>query len=507
MADATVEIRNNSAAVEIGGADQLEPLVRAADGSRVAAEAAARIASEKAEVLSAMADNVDVQPVLEGPVYAVTDPEGRVLQASYADGRFRTPHFDTGQFYNERTRLLAPASARQPVDLNHFLGWGQSQMGSGNNVYPSPGVDSRDLTFSSGITDGSGSANSFAPMPVIGNSQIMWSAMAQLKFLIAADHGYHDDYRLFASTAFRNGTKLAPWVDPNDGPQEGLNKGQPTYDRMMHQIEEAARLADGAQYIHQVQAFCGYQGNADWATPRDTYRAQVEQLMADVRADVRTRTGQLWQFPFIFIQDADGQADAPANVQYEPTAAAAYYDLVREGKVLISSSAYHVEHSDDRHQTGNGSMQLGQHLGRALYEAVYRGGTWTGLRPREVIRYRRNKALIRFHVPVAPIVFRTDVVTLPPNYGFRFHDDQGGTAIVNQEIVGPDEVLLTFGRDMAGSPEVSYAWYSNGKTASGPKTGPRGCLFDSDTTKGYFINQDAPWDLANPCLRFKEKVL
>ncbi|PZT91661.1 sialate O-acetylesterase [Sphingomonas sp.] len=476
----------------------LRPLAEAAMAPALArADAAIAQAEGHVAALGVLATDARIDRVVEGPVEALTDEAGSVVRASFASGRFVTPHFDTGQFFNPRTRLIGPArrnALHHVLALIHFLGWGQSQMGAGNAIYASPRVDPRDFTFSSGITS-VGPSDTFAPMPVIGNAQIMWAAMAQLKFLIAADHGYADDYRLFASTSFQNGTPIAQ-----------LSKGTDTYTRLMAQVANAARLSDTAGYVHRVGGFCGFQGNADVNTPTATYRAALRQLMTDVKADVRSRTGQL-SLPFLFIQDADQQTDYAAGQSYQPTAAAALYDLVKAGELMIACPAYHVEYSDDRHMTGNGYAQLGQHLGRALYEAVYRGSAWTGLRPREVIRYRSNKVLLRFHVPVAPLVFRTDIVIDPGQGGFRFVDDQGGTAIVDRQIVGPEEVLLTLGRDMAGNPEVRYAWDTTGGTASGPKTGPRGCLFDSDTTQGYYINSDAPWDLANPCVRFKEAVL
>ena len=492
MPDAIVTINESRAVVEIGGTELLGQIVAGVTASADRAEVAAQQASETAGALQGLTDAATFGPEFDLAEAVGTDTA--IARVTYEDGRLRTPHFDTGQFFNPRTPLIGPAGDTFPVALNHYVGWGQSQMGAGNAIYPSPRVEARDLTFSSGIVNG-GPADTTQSMPVIGNSQIMWAAMAQLRYLIAADHGQQDGHTLFASTAFQNGTPIA-----------GLSKGTATYTKLMAQVEQAGRIGDTKGLIHRVQAFCGFQGNADVNTPQATYRAALRQLMADVRADVRARTGQT-SLPFMFIQDADQQTDFAAGQPYQPTAASALYDLVKLGELLIACPAYHVEYADDRHMTGNGYAQLGQHLGRALYEAVYRGSAWTGLRPREVVRYRSNKVLIRFHVPVAPLVFRTDVVTLASNYGFRFMDDQGGTAIVNQEIKDGTEVLLTLGRDMAGSPEVRYAWDTTGGTPSGPKTGPRGNLFDSDTTEGYFINGDAPWDLANPCVRFKEAVL
>ncbi len=495
MPDAVVIISEGRALVEIGGADLIGQIAADASASADRAEDAAQLAAENAGALQSLSTAASFGPVVD--LAEAVGNDAAVARVTYPDGRFRTPHFDTGAFFNQRTPLLGTTGRdrlHNVLALIHFLGWGQSQMGAGNSINASRRVDARDLTFSGGINS-VGPSDTFAPMPVIGNSQIMWAAMAQLKYLIAADHGYADDYRLFASTSFQNGTAIA-----------GLSKGTATYNRLMSQVFNAAKLSDTAGYVHHVGAFCGFQGNADVNTPTATYRAALRQLMTDVKADVRSRTGQL-SLPFLFIQDADQQTDYAAGQPYQPTAAAALYDLVKAGELMIACPAYHVEYSDDRHMTGNGYAQLGQHLGRALYEAVYRGSAWTGLRPREVIRYRSNKILLRFHVPVAPLVFRTDIVTDPGQGGFRFVDDQGGTAIVDRQIVGPEEVLLTLGRDMAGSPEIRYAWDTTGGTASGPKTGPRGCLFDSDTTRGYEINSDAPWDLANPCVRFKENVL
>ena len=433
---------------------------------------------------------------IDGPAFLISAQDGSALMAVREDGSVYLPGLDTADRANLRTITLGPSGSVQRVGMNHVLMTGQSLSVAGNNLYPSAGCDRTDVVLSAGIAAGVGSPNTgLNPMPVMYDCQVLWEACAQLKFLIQFDSQFAHDYRILASGHGRTGHRL-----------DQIAKGTPAYLDGMWQVSEAARQSDLLGVLHQVQALCYVQGEADRETPVDQWKAGLVQLLADYRRDIQGLIGQQWPFPLLSYQCASEQREYAAGVEYEPHTARGIQELVSErSDILCFAPTYHLNYSDGTHLIGDDYQHLGQHLGRVLYETVYRGGTWTGLRPREVIGYRPDVIIARFHVPVAPLVFRTDRVSDPGDRGFQVRDANGIVPIASVDIIADDTVRIKTSRARAANPTLAYAWYSTGGTPAGRLTGPRGCLFDSDPTVAH--DRDAPFKLANPCIRFKLPVI
>ena len=423
-----------------------------------------------------------------GPEFAIIRG-GRVVFAVFDDGTTLNDAVD------ENTRAPMRPVVNRPLRLgrNHITGSGQSLFVAGNSSYSDSLVDATDLTFDEGLdlADETTSTD-WGQIPVIGGYQVLRAAAAQMKYLIEGDPEYNDDYTIVASGAGASGQQIS-----------NLDTGSATYDRLLWQISEAARLSDVDDELHQVQAFMWVQGHADANTAVATYKSLFEQMITDYRNDIKDRTGQSWAFPFIAYQPVNEQTNVAGSAEYEPRAAAALEELSRErDDVLISVSPYHLTSSDGTHMVGDSYQWLGQFMGTVLYRVIYRGEKWTGLRPREILKYRPDVILARFDVPHAPIQFKEDRVTGIANRGFVVRDDSGDPAITAVEIIADDTIRITLDRDLTTNPTLAYAWYTTAGTSAGPTTGPRGQLFDSDPTRAYQRGNS----LNNPCIRFKQPI-
>ncbi|MFP6685386.1 MAG: hypothetical protein VB934_11760 [Polyangiaceae bacterium] len=118
----------------------------------------------------------------------------------------------------------------------------------------------------------------------------------------------------------------------------------------------------------------------------------------------------------------------------------------------------------------------------------------------------RNATVITvsFAVPAPPLVLDTTLVTDPGNFGFEYVDDsRAPPAIVDVAITAPTVVTVTLASVPTGANQrLRYAYTGVDGAPSGPLTGPRGNLRDSDATvsaHGY--------DLSNWCLHFDKPVL
>lgn len=433
-----------------------------------------------------------------GPPLAVANRAGQATFVSTEDGTFWTPYFSTRDRFNRRAAL----GLNQPslaAMIHHYIMAGQSLSVGGAGAPQLASVDRTDETFAAGMGAGVGAASNGGTiaMPSVGDYRILYSAMAQLKFLIQTDARYANDYGIFASGHGRTGHSVAE-----------LSKGTDAYADGMWQIEEAARIADARGILHQIEALLWVQGEADWNTDLAVYKQRLVQLLTDYRTDIFARTGQSHVLPLVSYQCSSEQWFAPTGQPYERRIARAILELVEDRfDVVCFAPTYHMDYADGVHMLGDSYCHMGQHLGRVLYELRYRSGQWTGLRPRVIRRARANVALAHFHVPVAPLVFRTDRVSDPGNFGFTARDDAGTLPIGKVEIAGPETVRITFGRAIGTNPTLSYADIADPGTPAGRQSGPRGNLFDSDWTESY--DPDRAWSgkLANPCLAFTKPIL
>lgn len=433
-----------------------------------------------------------------GPPLAVANRAGEATIVSNENGTFWTPFFSTMDRVNRRT----PVMLNQPsvtAMMHHYLMAGQSLSVGGGGSPELARVDRTDETFAAGLGAGVGATNLLGTiaMPTVGDYRILYSAMAQLKFLIQTDARFENDHHLFASGHGRVGLRV-----------DELSKGTDAYADGMWQVEEAARIADARSVRHQIEALLWIQGEADWNTDLALIKARITQLIADYRLDIAARNGQEHVPPFVSYQCSSEQWFAPAGQPYERRVARSILELVEErSDILCFAPTYHMDYSDGVHMLGDSYAHMGQHLGRVLYELRYRSGSWTGFRPRIIRRAGDRAALAHFHVPVAPIVFRTDRVSDPGNYGFTADDQSGDLPIVKVVIGGPETVRVVFGRAIVGNATLSYADVAAPGTSAGRLTGPRGCLFDSDWTLSY--DPIRAWDgkLANPCMAFTKPIL
>ena len=146
---------------------------------------------------------------------------------------------------------------------------------------------------------------------------------------------------------------------------------------------------------------------------------------------------------------------------------------------------------------------MGEYYGRVYSHIFLEGGTWEPLRPLSI---KRKDAVIRvrFHVPEPPLVLDTTAVTNPGNYGFEYSDSSSSPpSIKSVSIVDEDtvEILLSATPTSTSAKFLGYAATGISGAKSGPVTGARGNLRDSDTTPSLYSSA-----LHNWCVHFREAI-
>ena len=162
----------------------------------------------------------------------------------------------------------------------------------------------------------------------------LYGALLKLKGLPGARIG---------SAAGRGATSIA-----------GLSKGTAPYVRLISQVAAARSLSVGH---YSVPAIVWMQGESDAGNPN--YAAQLQQLFADLDADVRETTGQAQTVQFFICLTATRDI---ALAQQQVAAAMP--------NVRIACDAATLPKSDGTHLTAQGSLEAGCALGALMRSPI-----------------------------------------------------------------------------------------------------------------------------------------
>ncbi len=147
----------------------------------------------------------------------------------------------------------------------------------------------------------------------------------------------------------------------------------------------------------------------------------------------------------------------------------------------ITGPKYHLPYiSTGVHLIAASYRQLGEEMGKVARRVEREGVQWTPLSPKSATRVG-NVVNVPCYVPVAPLVIDTSICSNPGNYGVTVTD---GACTVSSVAVNANGTSLDV--TLSGSPAggtINFACTQTG-TRSGPTTGARTCIRDSDTEVG-----------------------
>lgn len=364
----------------------------------------------------------------------------------------------------------AGASRRyQTWALNHILGIGQSLAVGG---YGTPVLSSSqpytNLMFDAprAVTLTSTNALIEATDGIYGET--IASGMANLVTSLHASH------RALASIA---GLGASAYVD--------LKQGTATYDAGLDQVTAGVARAVAMGLSYGVSAIANVHGETDADINNVSYNDDLEEWQSDFETDIKAITGQSGTIPMLVSQCSSAGANNDVPL------AQLRAHVANPGKIILVGPKYHLPTTDpgvdDRHLSNEGYRQLGEDFAKVYKRAIIDGLTWEPLRPRQVSRVGAV-ITVQFHVPVAPLVLDTTLVTAQTDMGFAW---SGSETIDDVSIVDPDNGTIEI---TLSGPETGTLTYAQGASM-------KGNLRDSDATaslNGY--------DLYNWCCHFSEAV-
>jgi hypothetical protein len=417
------------------------------------------------------------------------------------------------RLYGQDQQPLA-SSLLKPWMLEHIIVYGQSLS---TGFYGTPILDSTqpynnltwngtDTTNDNGVHATVTNVTAFGPLvesvanssPIIGET--VCSSMCNGLTLDLLGQGVSAQF--LSQAAGLGGTAYA-----------GLARGTVHYNLVLSSVTEALALATAAGETYGVGCIPLIHGQSDEGTALATYYADLLTWQANFQTDIQAISAQKQTIP-ILISQANEFGSYPSTGKLEGTSGLAQLQACENypGLFYFVSPQYFLPHyTDGLHLVSQSYRILGDYF-RKTIKAIKLGQFWTGLRPRS-LQLIGTTLVVRFWVPVAPIVIDTAAVTEPTElvagqkYGFYIESAGGviGTpAITAIAISAPDTLTMTLSAAPAAGSFLAYA--NNVKalsTGTQPTSGPRGNLRDSDSTPSYYTPATL---LYNWCAAFKKQI-
>lgn len=431
-------------------------------------------------------------------VKSLSDGAGNAALGVRPDGSVEMASLQVGEVNGQRMNPT-PAVRNWGAEINHVISYGQS-LALGSNASPIQTAAQRhdSLRFVGGVRPSDGASYASLVALVETQSGVLYETPVGGACEALHDTVLVEDGLTYAAHAF---TLLGSAEGQSGQTVNGLSKGSANYTNLMAHVTNGLARAVALGKTYKVLGVLWSQGEADAqvGTSASTYRAQLAQLITDLNTDIKAATGQADDVHLIGYQFSSWKVYGGATWAI-PLALLA--EANSNPLFHIVGPNYHMPHATDLvHLTGPSSKRLGAYYGRALKRVAVNGGEPPLLQP--VAAHRSGAvAVLRFDVPVAPLVLDTTTVTAATNSGFELVDSGGSPLTLSSvALLGDNRVKLTAAATIPAGAKVRYAATGTGTT--GPVDGPRGNLRDSAGDREMLDPDRVAWPLHNWCCHFE----
>jgi hypothetical protein len=403
----------------------------------------------------------------------------------------------------DRDPAPEPRTAFVPRDVNHVLSTGQS-LAVGVSGAPALTLAQPfgNLMFTTGVMAGDADLDAFAPLvegdTIPGSKAVVETMSSSFANLVAAMARAGGEAHDVLVSVHASGAK----------PYALLKKGTRPYAVGMAQVTAAREVAARLGKSYVVRAVTTVHGESDHAEKNVHYEDDLRAWQADYEHDVQALTGQTEPVPLFETQMSSWTRMMRGTETSAIPEAQLAAHIHGGGKIVLVGPKYHLSYAKDGvHLTSEGYRHMGEDYAKAYRRVVLDGRRWEPLRPLEIaFDAKEGKVIrVRFVVPEPPIVLDTTLVSDPGSFGFEYTDESAAPpAIAKVEVTGPETVAITLAEaPTAPSGRLRYAFTGVRGARSGPTSGARGNLRDSDGTSSV-ARPGTP--LYNWCVHFDEPV-
>ena len=255
-----------------------------------------------------------------------------------------------------------------------------------------------------------------------------------------------------------------------------------------------ARFAKAARKSFGVGAITITHGESDSGNAQ--YENLLHQLWQDYNTDIPPITGQTNKILMIVSQQHGAQGNRSPSTIAQWKVGVDYPD-----DIVCSGPKYQYPSGEGLHLTTEGYRELGEKYAQVYYERVILGNHWLPLEPEKITR-DSQVLTVQFHVPVAPMVWDTNMsdphqatAEWKNGKGFEVTSADGQRVAIDSVEIKDDTVVIKCAADPGANVRVSYALYQDGRTRMTKPYGGFahwGTLRDSDPFQGAVTGKVQP---------------
>lgn len=283
-----------------------------------------------------------------------------------------------------------------------------------------------------------------------------------------------------------------------------LGRGSKPYKKFIEEIKKAYQKAQDKGWEFEVPAFCWMQGEDDlvWSKSKN-YKKELKKFQTDLSNDIKAITKQQKDVICVTYQTncltlSEG-FDENSFLSRETAVPQGQIELVRDDPMFMASGpTYPYSFIEERvHLDGISQKRLGYLAGLSIIR-ILESKPGKGLIP-EQFSVRGDTVIVKFNIPVPPLVLDTTAVKKAANYGFSVIDSTNNNILI--KVILENDILKLLCKRTPSGTKVRYA--VNGvKDKNGYRDGPRGNLRDSQGSNVTASILNKSYRLDNWCFQF-----
>ena len=266
------------------------------------------------------------------------------------------------------------------------------------------------------------------------------------------------------------------------------------FEASLVETKAITRLARDAKKSFGIGAITITHGETDSGNAQ--YESLLHQLWQDYNTDLPPITGQTSKILLIVSQQHGAQGNRSASTIAEWKVGVDYPD-----DIVCSGPKYQYRSGEGLHLTTEGYRELGEKYAQVYFQRVILGNHWLPLEPEKITRDGQTLT-VQFHVPVAPMVWDTNMdaphQAIPEwknGNGFEVTSADGQKVAIDSAEIKDNTVMIKCAADPGENVRVSYALFQDGRTRMAkpyPGFAHWGILRDSDPFQGAVTGKVQP---------------
>ena len=222
------------------------------------------------------------------------------------------------------------------------------------------------------------------------------------------------------------------------------------YQRFTTCLDGHVAAAQAAGYTNvQVAAIVFMQGQANTGTANAVYKAALNQMRADMIADVKSRFAQA-DDPAFFLHQVGGVYPASTSTQMGVSNAQLEFSAENEGVFLLDNEFGYP--SPGAHLYPNGYRWLGCRFAKRMY-SVLKGKAVVDFKIVDAV-YKNGSIYVAFSAPhklSTQQIYRGVTAINDPTLGFTVRNASGALTIASVDIVSPSVVKITLAQETSAA--------------------------------------------------------